>query len=320
MRLKIIGGILSFLLIALSILLFIEDDITTKVVISPKIYSIMKSSDNELFNITILTNEIDSYHFNEDFISNINLSDEEEVIPIELVEIDKSNESYPYENEIYNFVTFKLRIGFRSDDFLLNFENAHLNIDYSNTDEISLFIGEFNYLFHNEENTDLSINNLFATHAFINDIDTASGLYLNLGNLSEYNITISSVELGASSVASNNYYLREIHDDITIEHTPEQILNIDNYNYQLYSDDYQGSILLRKYNEIRLYVPFSYKADISYLYRFYVKVNYIVNSEEKVFVIDDFPYINTSNYKLELESDYVQYEFDNWNKKLRQKL
>ena len=312
MRLKIIGGLLSFLLIVLSVLLFIEDHPKTEIIISPKTYSILKSSNNELFSIVLLVNDVDSYYFNQEYISNIKISsDSEEIIPCILNNIKRSDELYIYNNEEYYFLTLELSIGFDSDDYEMNITKAYLDISYSNTNEIKLYIGEFNYLFYDEENTDISLNNLLATHTYINDIDTASGLFLNLGNESDYNITITKIELGSTHILANNFYLKEIYSIPDISNTPEEILSIDNYNYSIYGEYSAMSILLRKNNSIMLYVPFSYKGDITYLYRFYVKVYYVIDTEEKVFVIDDFPYINTSSYKEELESGYYSYEFAN---------
>ena len=312
MKTKVIGGILSSLLIVLSLLLFIKDDILVKVVVSPKCYSIMKSSSIETFKVKILVNEIDSYYFNADYISNISItSDTSEVIPIVLEDISKSNEVYPYNNELYYFLDFELSIGFNSDDYTISLEKAYLNIDYNNTKSMKLFIGEFNYLFYEEENTDISLNNLLATHALIENIDTSSGLFLNLGNLSNHNITIFKVELGTNGILANNFHLEEVTSIPIISDLPEEILGIDYYNYKLFGEYPNNSLLLRKNNEIKLYVPFSYMSDISYLYRFYVKVYYEIDSVEKVYIIDDFPYINTSSYKPELESEFHYYEFTN---------
>jgi len=312
MKTKIIGGLISFLLIILSILLFIKDDPLVKVVISPKCYSIMKSSDIETFKVTILANELDSYYFNADYISNISItSNTSEIIPVILKDISKSNEGYLYNNELYYFLDFELSIGFNSDDYLIELEQAYLNIDYNNTKTMELFIGEFNYLFYEEENPDISLNNLLATHALVNNIDTTTGLFLNLGNLSNHNITISKVELGTNKVLANNFHLEEVTVIPSISNLPEEILGIDYYNYNLYGEYPNSSILLRKNNEVMFYVPFSYMGDISYLYRFYVKVYYVIDSVEKVYIIDDFPYINTANYKPELESEFRYYEFAN---------
>ena len=312
MRLKIIGGLLAFLFIVLSVLLFIEENPKTQIVVSPKIYSIMKSSDNEQFSIMVLVNDIDSYYFNQDYISNIKISsDNEDIIPCILNDISKSSEYYIYNDEIYYYLTLELSLGFDSDDYVISINKAYLDIEYSNTHEINLYIGEFNYYFYDEENMDISLNNLLATHLLIDDIDTASGLFLNLGNESLHNITINKIEIGSNNTLANNYYLTEIYTIPEISKTPEEILNIENYNYAIYGEYLDKNILFRRSNEIMLYIPFSYIGDIPYLYRFYVKVYYVIDSEEKVFVVDDFPYINTSNYKVELESEYYYYEFDN---------
>ena len=312
MKIKAIGGIVSFLLIVLSILLFIKDDPKLKVITSPKIYSIMKSSDNEVFNITILTSNIDSYYFNQEYISNISLSsDSDEIISLSLSEISKSNEKYIYNNEVFYYLSFKLELGFDSNDYLIEMSKAYLDIKYSNNNEISLYIGEFNYLFYEDENRDISLNNLLSTHGLINGIDTSTGLFLNLGNLSEHNITINRIEIGSSSTLANNYYLTELYELPDFSASPEDILVLEDYSYTNYSDYTQKKILFRKNNEIMLYVPFSYKGDIPYLYRFYVEVHYVIDLEEKVFVIDDFPYISTNAFKEELEGGYYYYEFNN---------
>lgn len=311
MKLKIIAGIIIFLSISLTVLLFIKKEEVIKIVVSPKVYSIMKSSDTERIKITVLVNDSDSYYFNKEYISNINLSSSnDDLVPLVIESIDKSNDYYPYENEIFYYVTFNLEVAFNSDYYLIELKEAYLNISYSNTKEIKLYIGEFNYHFNETENTDFSINNLLCTHAEVNGIDTTTGLFLTLGNLSNNNIIINSVELGTQNVYANNFYLREVYNEISLNSLPKDILNIDYYDYDIFSD-YEASILLRKNNEAMLYVPFSYIGEIPYLHRFYVKVNYTIDSLEEVFILDDFPYINTSNYKIELEGDYIYYEFQN---------
>ncbi len=312
MKIKVIGGLSSFLLIVLSVLLFIKEDKNIKIIISPKVYSIVKSSDSEDFRITILVNDLNSYYFIPEYISNISLSSSnDEIIPLSLNEIKKSNEVYIYNDEVYYFVYIELEVGFRSDDFEVLMEEATLDITYLNTNEVNLYIGEFNYLFYSDENRDISLNNLLATHALVNGVDTSTGLFLNLGNLSGSNITIDHVEIGCSNIMANNSYLKEIYDIPDIADNVITVLGIEYYDYFSYRDDINNNVLLRKDNEIMLYVQFSYTCDIPYLYRFYVKVHYRVDSLEKTFVIDDFPYINTSSYKLELEREYILYEYDN---------
>jgi len=312
MKIKIIGGLISFLLLVLSLLLFIKDDSKVEIITSPKIYSIVKSSDNEGFNITILTNNLESYYFNQTYITKIALTSEtDEMIPLTLEEITKTNDNYLYDNKQYKALSFKVQIGFSSDDYLVSMNKTYLNITYKNAQEITIYIGEFNYLFSSEENKDISLNNLLSTHGIVNNVDTLTGLFLNLGNISDKNITINKIEIGSKQITANNYYLSELNEIPEYDALPTTILGLDTYYYDNELEDVSKNILLRKNNEILLYLPFNYSGDIAYIYRFYVKVYYVIDGEEKVFVIDDFPYINTSLFKSELESGFYYYEFYN---------
>jgi len=311
MKLKIIGGLISFLLIILTILLFVDSESVIRIIVSPKSYSLLKSSDNETINITILANDTDTYYFNEEYISKMHLStDGEEIVPLLLIEVNKTNDLYFYDYEEYNYVDFVFEIGFDSEDYLISMDKAFLNITYSNGETLELFIGEFNYYFMDTFTNDIGVSDLLATNRLINNVDTASGLFLKLDNLSDHNIIINKVEIGSNSVKANNFHLKEIFNEVDYSNTPEEILQIDEYNYEIYGDVSQN-ILLRQHNSIMLYIPFSYIGDISYLYRFYCEVYYEVDGVENVFIIDDFPFIYTSNYKVELESDYVHYEYSN---------
>ncbi len=312
MKIKIVGGGIAFLLLLLSILLFIEDDSKIVIITSPKVYSIVKSSDFETFDIALLTNNSNSYYFSEDYISKIAIvSNNEELIPLTLHEIIKTTDNYIYNDKMYSYLAFSVQLGFDSNDFEVLMDKAYLQITYKNAEEIKVYIGEINYLFASQENYDMSVNNLLSTHGIVNNIDTSTGLFLNLGNLSNGNITINKVEIGSNDVACNNYYLKEVYDVPKYDASVENILGLETYAYENNLEITNASLLLRKNNEILFYVPFTYSGEINYLYRFYVKVYYTYNSVEKVFIIDDFPYINTSSFKTELEKDFYYYEFSN---------
>ncbi len=312
MRIKLVGGLITFLLLVLSLLLFIKDDSNLEIITSPKIYSLYKSSEFESFNVPILTNDATNYFFKEDYIAKIALTaDNDEIIPLTVKEIVKTNNLYNYADKKYYYLTFKLQIAFNSDDYNIVMNKAYLKITYKNAKEIKLYIGEVNYLFSSEENYDISLNNLLSTHGIVNNKDTSTGLFLNLGNLSNNNLIISKIEIGSNNIVANNAYLREIENLPNYDASPETILGMISYDYHAIPKETAQQILLRKNNEIMLYVPFAYLGDIGYLYRFYVKVYYYDEGTLKVFIIDDFPYINTTSFKQELSQDFYYYEFSN---------
>lgn len=313
MKTKIVFGLLAFLLVIFIILLFIPENKTFKIISSPKVYSILKSSDNETFTIQFLVNKNNTYYFDENFISSISLNSEldEEIIPLIIKEISYDSMIYEYENDKYYIVEIKLEVGFNSDDFLIKFEKAYLELNYSNNEELKLYIGEFNYCFNEDINTELSLNNLYSTVKEINGVNTVTGVYIKLNNISDENLVITNFNLGSNSVYFNNFYLSEIFVEPDLFDNVEDVLVLQDYNFNIYSTDVYQSILLRENQSVMIYVPLSYIGDINYIHRFYIEIEYENEAGISKLVIDDFPFINTSIFQESLENEYVTYEIPN---------
>lgn len=310
MKLKLIFGLLSILLVIFTILLFIPDSKNLKIITSPKVFSIFKSSEVESFTIQLLVNQNSSYYFDDDYISKVSLSSEfeDEIIPLVLEDISYSSEIYPYENENFYFIDLSFQIGFDSNEYLISFDKAYLDIRYSNEEEIKLYIGEFNYLFDNEVNRELSINNLYSTVHKIDELNNVSGIFIELNNISNENLILNQLSLGSSNVVFNNYYLSEVFNEPDLFDEVEDILLIDDLSYITFNNDDSKNILLLKDQSIMLFVPISYLGDIKYIHRFYFEVVYENNEGVQKMIIDDFPYINTSIFQKTLEKDYHVYE------------
>ncbi len=313
MKFKIIFGLLSFMLIVFIGLLFIPENKPLKIITSPKIFSLLKSSNNENINIEFLINKNDTYYFDEDYISSVSLNSEldGEIISVIIEEVTYSNSVYEYKKDSYYLVNISIGIGFNSDNYLIEFEKAYLDIKYNNDEELKLFIGEFNYRFSNDINNDLSISNLSSTVYENNGINTISGIFIELYNISEENLVITSIDLGSSSISFNDLFLSEIYIEPDLFNTVEEILLIENYNFNSLKNEIDKSILLRENQSIMLYVPLIYTGDIRFLHRFYFEVNYMSNKGESCLIIDDIPYISTSIFQTSLEDGYITYEISN---------
>lgn len=313
MKTKIVFGLLAFLLVIFIILLFIPENKTFKIISSPKVFSILKSSDNETFTIQFLVNKNNTYYFDEDFISSASLNSEldEEIIPLIIKEISYDSMIYEYEKDKYYIVEIKLEVGFNSDDFLIEFEKAYLELNYSNNEDLKLYIGEFNYYFNEDINTELSLNNLYSTVKEIDGVNTVTGVYIKLNNISDENLVITNFNLGSNSVYFNNFYLSEIFVEPDLFDDVEDVLVLQDYNFNIYTTGIYQSILLRENQSVMIYVPLSYIGDINYIHRFYIEIEYENEAGVSKLVIDDFPFINTSIFQDSLEDEYVTYEIPN---------
>jgi len=313
MKTKIVFGLLTFLLVVFIGLLFIPGHRNLKVITSPKIFSILKSSDNEYIEIELLVNQKDTYYFNKDYISSMSIKSEfdEEIIPLVIHNISYSNNQYDYENDLFYLVNLSVSIGFESEEFLISFEKAFLDILYDNEENLKLYVGEFNYLFNDNLNSDLGISNLTSTVHNNEGINTVSGIFIELYNRSTENLVINRLHLGSASVSFNNYYLSEIYEEPDLFETIEEILVIENYDFNQVKSSVNKSILLRENQSVMLYVPLSYLGEIDFIHRFFFELKYFNNEGESSFVIDDIPYINTSIFQSDLEESYIIYESPN---------
>ncbi len=313
MKTKIVFGLLAFLLVVFIGLLFIPSEKNLKVITSPKIFSLLKSSNNESIEVELLVNKNDTYYFDKDYIFGVSLNSEsdEEIIPLEIDDISYGDSLYDFDNDKFYLVNLSLSVGFESKDYLIDFKKAYLDISYNNEENLKLFIGEFNYLFNEDINSDLGISNLSSTVFKSNEINTVSGIFIELYNMSDENLVITSFDLGSTSVKFNDYYLYEIYNEPDLFDSVDEILLVENYDFYIDTSSYNKSMLLKENQSVMLYIPLIYLGEIEYIHRFFFQVNYLSNEGETILIIDDIPYVSTSIFQTSLEDGYLVYEIPN---------
>ena len=91
----------------------------------------------------------------------------------------------------------------------------------------------------------------------------------------------------------------------------KNILNLEEFNHFRSRIIFEQRILMTESNSVKLYVPFLYHGEINQIYRFPIVIVYEIEGVEYEYIIDDFPFINTSSFKEELESGYITHEIGN---------
>lgn len=313
MKTKIIFGILSFLLVVFISLLFISDNTSFKVITSPKVFSLLKSSDNEDIKIEVLVNKKDTYYFDKDYISTISLNSEldQETVSLSLEEVSYSNTRYKYVNDDFYLLELSFSIAFNSQDYLIEFEKAYLHINYNNEECLTLFIGEFNYRFTSGLNKELGIGNLSSTVREYKGVSTVSGIFIEVYNMTNENLIIKKCKLGSSSIKFNNLYLSEVYNEPNLFDKIEDVLLIEDYDFNGEITSKNKAILLRENQSIMLYVPLNYLKEYDYIHRFFFEIEYETKEGDFALVIDDIPYVSTSIFQSSLEKGYILYEIPN---------
>lgn len=303
MNLKYLLFIISILLIFLSVVILFSDEKSLVIQNTSKIYSVSKTSETEYIHLLCSSNKEESYYYSIDKIVHANISNNLEEIPIIIKDI-KISESNDEETFI---IDLSFKIGFDSDDYSIMFEHAVMNLTYRNNEELQIVLGEFNYLFYEDERLDLSFTNLSASYDVINDIETVSGLFFELHNSSDTNIVITDIDVLSSSVDFNNGEAIKIYDLIETNQTVEDILKKDYDFFEL--DSSPLSMQIRSNQTETMYIPLSFTS-IPFIHRFSMVITYTQNNEEYTYIIDDFPFMNTNLFNEEYSEWIHTYEID----------
>jgi hypothetical protein len=294
--------ILFITIISLIVVLNINPEVPLVIISKDTVYSQFHTDELETLQIKLLTNKPTDYHFIKDQVISSKIINEEQNISVNIKEIEVSNLPINYNEVLYYPLTISLKIPVNSTNHLLYLDQAKLSLIYENLNQIEVPLGELNYQFLKENPADLVLGNLSATYEKVEEQQTVGGVFLELHNQTNHNIYIKSIDIVSKQIHLNNQY-------ITIDHICdylETVVSCLGLSYYHFFDSpvLQTNTLLRSNNHISLYVPLSYNRDFTFIERFAIAVVYEMNSEEKIWYIDDFPYLNTSPFQSLEEGTY----------------
>jgi hypothetical protein len=221
---------------------------------------------------------------------------------MKIQEIVVSNDEYEYNDNIYYRVDYFFKLPFSGTNTYINMDQVYLSLDYDNGDNIDVFIGELNYLFKTYNDDDISLGNLSATYEYINDVETVGGINVTLANLTNDNFNITNINLVSSNVKAN--YEKTIErSECSYRSTVEDCLVEEGYDFENYNES-DKTFLVRKNNNLELYIPLNYLNNTEYLYRFSITIEYEIDGETKEYIIDDFPFMSKGIYLKEMEGNF----------------
>lgn len=307
MKLKYLLLLPIVLLLFLSIVLLTKEDSDILIITSPKIYSFYQTSDTESYQISLLINIPDTYHSNTDYIENSYIKDDRSIVPITIRKIHKdSNELVINDIGYYRIdLEFDLDVETIQD---IQIPEAYLSLQYQNDTIIEVFIGEFNYAFK-KETDDIYLYNLIATYEKIYNVETVSGINIELFNSESENIVIKRFDILSTNIEFNNDYTTKIQSNITMESKTEDIIIDPNFTHDSNEYNYQD-ILFKKDTSINLYIPISYYQDYDFIHRFVIVMTYEINGETRRYYLDDFMFMQTNIFSEEYQEGFMYYTYD----------
>lgn len=305
MKEKIFGILLIVFSVFLGIALLFPIDREISIITSPKIYSFYHTENNEQFGVSFLSSKYDSYLFDESYFDRVELTSEDEVIPLHIHDLAIDRDPFVVDGEDFYRINLTLSLGIESNDMLIYHKESHLKITYVNEKNLVLYIGEFNYAF-SADTMPLSMYGLKGTFTELFDNNTVSGVMVELYNDTNKSITINGLDCLSQNVTFNNDYLIQKDRDIDLFETPEEILIINDYDYQIEEKNPNKHTILPN-TSMRLYVPILYIGEIKHIERFSIIINIEENGVENSYYVDDFIFMNQSHYGDSYESGYHYY-------------
>lgn len=304
--------IIIMLTMTLTLLLLIKEEKELVIISRDYPYSIYHSDNYETIDIELLTNNPESYHFNNNYISSSKFYNEDEELSVSVKDIVKSSHSVSYQGDDFYIVTFKFTLPFISNELYIEMSDVFLELIYDNSQTISLRIGEVNYLFDDSNNSDITLSNLSATHEVVNGYNTIGGVNLELSNSSTNNIIITDITLLSSSVYLNE---SKIVTNKTCDYTStvKDCIGVEYYYFNEEYNDILLNTLLGKNNTLELYLPLLYDKKTSFIYEFSIVIEYEKNDQKNKLIIDNFPYMKTSIFTTFNEEEFHVYTFTNNN-------
>lgn len=308
MKSKVVYAVISGVLILLSIVLLSKEEIPTILLSNKQIISIYHTDQSEKIKISLLTTNPNNFYFNKEYITFSSLYNQDQTVSLKIQSILVSNDEYEYEDKTYYRVDYFFNLPFSGTNTYINMDEVYLSLDYDNGDNIDIYIGELNYLFKKYNDEDLSLGNLSATYEYINGIETVGGINLTLANVANDNVNITNISIVSSNVKAN--YNKTIErSECNYKKTVAYCLTEDDYDFHHYQES-NKTFLVRKNNNIELYIPLSYLNDTDYLYRFSIIIEYVKDGQTKEYIIDDFPFMSKGIYVEEMEGHYHEGRID----------
>ena len=301
--------ILIVLVISLTLTLFIRKEKELTIISRDYPYSIYHSDNYETIDIEILTNSPGDYHFNQEYIISTKLYNHTQELSIDIKDIKISDTAIPMNDSQYYQVIFECAIPFQSNDLSIEMEEVFLEIIYENMETIEISVGEINYLFRDVQTSHIVLSNLSATHEIIDGYNTIGGINIELANTSSDNIMITDIKLLSSSVFFNKERILTT-KTCDYQSTVRDCLGVEEYDFKVEAEDIMLNMLLGKNNRLELYIPLLYQ-DTDFIYQFAIVIEYQINNQTEMFIIDDFPYMKTSIFNSFYEEDCHVYTIKN---------
>ncbi len=270
----------------------------------PQTYSFYQSDLLETQTLSLLTTKPDHYYFDDAYVVQIAVVNDETRFPLNLQQIQTEPQKYTYQNETYYPVHLEVQPELSFSDKRFEMVDASLEITYDDGSTILLQLGEWNYLYADTFDTELIIGERYATYEMSAEIETVGGITIETINRTNEMITITEIEL-----LSHATYI----DASTITATScEGFMTVSDCLTYPYDNIVETiSIPIHKTvlggQSTLLYLPLKF-TKYPFFHQGAIIIHYQYHQQEFTTIMDDFPFLRTSLFQTSYEDLFVVHE------------
>ncbi|HQN75089.1 MAG TPA: hypothetical protein PK160_03520 [Bacillota bacterium] len=211
------------------------------------------------------------------------LKNEDSLIAVDILRIDKSDEDIVYSGR--NYSLYNIEIDFtqvKVTNLFLGMKDCMLAINYVNEVSLALEIGDVWLDFREiSPSNHFDYNNLYAV---INDLEGSeyiTALVFRFESMTNYPIIIKNIRTVDSNISFdlNNVYMSE--EKIA----PQALMSELIPDYEMFNEVDQGEFSLE--NELYYLIPLVYR-EKNKIYRFPIIIDYSYNDSDYTLIIDDY--------------------------------
>jgi len=281
---KLFFGIIGIYLVVGSILILTmkeKVDIVNYFTIKQNYSRLM--TENETLFVSLFIDSDKSFITHTQNIVSSSLKNEDSLIAVDILRIDKSDEDIVYSGR--NYSLYNIEIDFtqvKVTNLFLGMKDCMLAINYVNEVSLALEIGDVWLDFREiSPSNHFDYNNLYAV---INDLEGSeyiTALVFRFESMTNYPIIIKNIRTVDSNISFdlNNVYMSE--EKIA----PQALMSELIPDYEMFNEVDQGEFSLE--NELYYLIPLVYR-EKNKIYRFPIIIDYSYNDSDYTLIIDDY--------------------------------
>ncbi|MBI9009716.1 MAG: hypothetical protein JEZ05_06775 [Tenericutes bacterium] len=244
-------------------------------------------TEGEKLSLTVYLSSEDSFMTDMNNIDSMYLFDNENEIEVGLSKISYLDYKEKYQDIDYFAYVIDINFSVVSiSDFILELENAYLEIHYLNTEVIDLEIGDIYLNFADYVNPSyIDIDRMFGLYK-TTEFEYLSAVILGMNNFTGMDIIIKKIETGNKEISL------DLKHSIILSDIPDYQADIDDllgYNYDAMSLTEATDGININENSI-LCIPLLYGNELTRINRFPLIITYLYNQTEYRYYMDDFQF------------------------------